>query len=491
MFRRAERRQLAALTTIGARSAGPCGFSPGPGASWSRPGPRARRVRRHRGRRRVGPLHDRGREAQGAHRSPHRGPGRAARGELRLPSALHAAPARRPSPSAASRRSGPCSRRSRLRHERTAPAAALPAEAPTGFVPRRWRPFVLGMAADRPPLLGALRHGRAQERAPRRRRLGRGRPPYRSLDDDLLLGRPDRRPAAAGCRLTRRRDASSRPPAAARRGAGRGRAAGRGRDRCPTPASGTGGWSWPRSRRARPRRSCAHELLYGLLPRDPDHRPARGGRPLDRLHRRLHAPEDRAAAGEKRTLLTAVLADGINMGLSAWPRPAGAPASGSSPGSSTGTSARTPTSRRPRAWSTRSARCRWPRCGATARMSSSDGQFFQAGGHGAAPVRGQRPVRQRAGRQLLQPPLRPVRRLLQQGHRGDGARGAAHPRRPPPARDRPEDRAARRRHRRLHRNRLRACAPCWASASSRGSATCRTTRLYVLGDPGPGRRSRR
>ena len=58
-------------------------------------------------------------------------------------------------------------------------------------------------------------------------------------------------------------------------------------------------------------------------------------------------------------------------------------------------------------------------------MSSSGGQFFQAGGPRPCSLGDQRPVRQRAWRQLLKPPLRPVRRLLQQGHRGDGTRSKA------------------------------------------------------------------
>src|SRR5206468_6634762 len=44
-----------------------------------------------------------------------------------------------------------------------------------------------------------------------------------------------------------------------------------------------------------------------------NHRAARGGRSLDRLQPGLHAPEDRAAG--RASLLTVVLADGINLGL--------------------------------------------------------------------------------------------------------------------------------------------------------------------------------
>ena len=95
MFRRAERRQLAALgddrRSIGrtirlfARVGDELARGQGRGS---------RRVRRHRGRGRLGAVRGRGRGGEGACRSARRGSGRASRGELRAPPALHAAPAR-------------------------------------------------------------------------------------------------------------------------------------------------------------------------------------------------------------------------------------------------------------------------------------------------------------------------------------------------------------------------------------------------------------
>ena len=251
-------------------------------------------------------------------------------------------------------------------------------------------------------------------------------------------GRGARRGRPAARRHARRGRAAHH--AAPGRGAARGEAA---RGRMPTPSC-----RGPRSP------TCCWRWTAG--PASPSASPTqRSGRPAD----------DRAA------LLTAVLADGINLGLTRMAE-----------------ACRGPTLRqlawthdwhvREECYAAALARLIEAHRALPLAAAWGDGSHLQLG-RAVLPCRRprrgarrrQRPARQRARRRVLHPRLRPVRPLPHQGHRGDRVRGAARAGRAAPARHRPAHRRALHRHRRRDRPGLRASSRCSASASRHACAT--------------------
>jgi hypothetical protein len=91
--------------------------------------------------------------------------------------------------------------------------------------------------------------------------------------------------------------------------------------------------------------------------------------------------------------------------------------------------------------------------------SSSDGQNFKAGGRGQAAGQVRPEIRSGAGRAVLHPHLRPVRTVPHQGHQRHGARRHTRPGRAAVSRIRPAHRGALHRHGRLHRSPVCADAP--------------------------------
>ena len=110
--------------------------------------------------------------------------------------------------------------------------------------------------------------------------------------------------------------------------------------------------------------------------------------------------------------------------------------------------------------------------------SSSDGQFFRAGGRGEAGR--QRPARQRARGRVLHPRFRPVRPLPHQGHRGDRLRGAACAGRAAPARHGAAHRRALHRHRGRHRPGVRPPGPARLSVRAQTARDLKDRRLYAF-----------
>jgi TnpA family transposase len=262
----------------------------------------------------------------------------------------------------------------------------LPADAPTGFVPRRWQPFVMsGGRIDRrfwelcamAELKNRLRAGDVWVAGSRR---------YRSLDDDLLpLDRAVEQIAAVDPVM---HDAASflrdrKQQLAAALGEVERQAAG---DQLPDAGIRNGRLAVAPLQASTPKEVTAlSELLYGVLPRV---RITDLLEEVDRwtgftgcfTHLKTGLPP-----GERRTLLTAVLADGINMGLKRMAE--------ACRGASFWQLARVvdwhvreetyvqATARLVDAQRTLPIAMLW----GDGTMSSSDGQFFQAGGHGLAP----------------------------------------------------------------------------------------------------------
>ena len=262
----------------------------------------------------------------------------------------------------------------------------LPADAPTGFVPQRWRPFVIsGGAIDRrfwelcamAELKNRLRAGDIWVEGSRQ---------HRSLDDDLLpLDRAVEQIAAtdlvardAATFLRERKQQLAAALVEVERQAAD--------DQLPDAGIRNGRLAVAQLQASTPKEVTAlSELLYGVLPRI---RITDLLEEVDRwtgftgcfTHLKTGLP-----LGERRTLLTALLADGINMGLKRMAE--------ACRGASFWQLARVVD------WHVREETY----VQATARlvdaqralpialvwgdgtMSSSDGQFFQAGGHGLAP----------------------------------------------------------------------------------------------------------
>jgi TnpA family transposase len=262
----------------------------------------------------------------------------------------------------------------------------LPADAPTGFVPRRWRPFVSrGGTTDRrywelcamAELKNRLRAGDVWVEGSRQ---------YRSLDDDLLprdraleqlaAADPLVRDAAAFLRDREQRLAAALAEVERLAAAGQ----------LPDAGIRNGRLSVAQIEASTPKEVKAlSELLYGVLPRI---RITDLLEEVDRwtgftdsfTHLRTGLPP-----GEKRTLLTALLADGLNMGLRRMAE--------ACRGASFWQLARAvdwhvreetyvqATARLVDAQRASPIAALW----GDGTMSSSDGQFFQAGGHGLAP----------------------------------------------------------------------------------------------------------
>ena len=244
----------------------------------------------------------------------------------------------------------------------------MPADAPTGFVRRAWRPIVTG-ADGRPDrrATGSSASSPSSGTAAGRRRLGRRRPAL----PQPRGRRSSRRRWWPGCAPRGRcRTGVPEDPTPSRRAAGRLEAA------LPEVARLAAAGELPEAgstrtgaRSAAPGREPPETRkpgrLYAMLPRV-RHRPPRRGRRLDRLRRPLHAPADRPAAARE-----AGAAD-RDPRRRHQPRPhqmaeacPGRPTRGS-PGRTTGTSATRPTPRALAALSTPTTASRSPRTGATA-----------------------------------------------------------------------------------------------------------------------------
>jgi Tn3 transposase DDE domain len=203
-----------------------------------------------------------------------------------------------------------------LRQEARAGRRGPRADAPTGFVPERWRPFVLrDGGVDRrnyelcavAELRGALRSGDVWVEGSRR---------YRSVDDELLPVGEIEAPRFAGCRLDATPDGYLGAAAARLERAlsetERLAAAGL----LPDAAIRQGRLVVTPLRADTPDEAFhLHELLYGLLPR------VRSTELLEEVDRWTGFSRDFThlrtglPAADRASLLTVVLADGINLGL--------------------------------------------------------------------------------------------------------------------------------------------------------------------------------
>ena len=260
----------------------------------------------------------------------------------------------------------------------------LPADAPTGFVPQRWRPFVMsGGTIDRrfwelcamAELKNRLRAGDVWVEGSRR---------YRSLDDDLLpLDHAVEQLAAAdpliGDAAAFLRDRKQRLAAALVEVEQQAAA-----DRLPDAGIRNGRLAVAPLQAGTPKEVTAlSERLYGVLPRITDL--------LEEVDQWTGLGEcfthlkSGLPSSERRTLLTALLADGINMGLKRMAE--------ACRGASFWQLARVvdwhvreetyiqATARLVDAQRALPIAALW----GDGTMSSSDGQFFQAGGRGLVP----------------------------------------------------------------------------------------------------------
>ena len=171
------------------------------------------------------------------------------------------------------------------------------------------------------------------------------------------------------------------------------------------------------------------------------------------VHRRSGRPAD-----NRRALLTAILADGTNLGLTRMADVCRARHCRNSRGRMIGISTKRPMRRPLPGSSMCNARCRWRKSGRWKNLVFGWAILSRRRARRSARGR-QRAAWRRARRLLLHPYLRPVRTVPHQGHRRDRQRGAARSRRPSQPSQRLADRGALRRHGRRDRSCVWALPP--------------------------------